>query len=75
MRYSLTLNSQAYRTKASSILRSTIMYLCCHDDTGCTRIDGDITSHQPHILKLFLHLTVLLVTKSLLKIKIPIKGQ
>ena len=40
-------------------------YLGGHDNAGGAGINGDVTSHQPHILELFIHLPVLLVTQSL----------
>lgn len=40
-------------------------HLCCHDEAGGCRVNGDITSHQSHILELLIHLPVLLVGKSL----------
>lgn len=40
--------------------------LCCHDDTRSAGIDGDVPRHQTHILKLFVHLSILLVAKRLL---------
>ena len=40
-------------------------HLGCHDEAGGTRVDGNITSHQSDILKLFIHLTILLVAKGL----------
>lgn len=36
-------------------------HLCCHDKTGGGRVDGNVTSHQSHVLELFIHLSVLLV--------------
>lgn len=41
-----------------------IYYLCCHDEAGGSRVDGNIPGHQSHILKLFVHLSVLLVWES-----------
>lgn len=43
----------------------TVSHLCCHDEAGGGGVDGDITGHQPYILKLFVHLSVLLVGKGL----------
>lgn len=43
----------------------TASYLCCHDEAGGGGVDGDITSHQSHILELFVHLSVLLVGQGL----------
>lgn len=40
-------------------------YLCCHDEARGSRVDGDVTCHQSYILKLFVHLSVLLVGESL----------
>lgn len=51
--------------KEKSKHTDTITHLSCHDNTGSTRIYGDITSHQAHILELLVHLTVLLVAESL----------
>lgn len=36
-------------------------HLCCHDETRCSGVDGDVPRHQPHILELFEHLSILLV--------------
>lgn len=43
----------------------TLSYLCCHDEAGGGGVDGDITSHQSHILELLIHLSVLLVGEGL----------
>lgn len=40
-------------------------YFCCHDEAGGGGVDGDITSHQSHILELLVHLSVLLVGEGL----------
>lgn len=40
-------------------------YLCCHDEARGSGVDGDVTCHQSYILKLFVHLSVLLVGESL----------
>lgn len=40
-------------------------YLRCHDEAGGSGVDGDIASHQAHILELFVHLSVLLVGQGL----------
>lgn len=39
--------------------------LCCHDQAGCSGVDGDVSSHQTHVLKLFVHFSVFLVGQSL----------
>ena len=40
---------------------TTITHLCCHDKAGGSGVDGDVTSHQSHILELFVHFSVFLV--------------
>lgn len=40
-------------------------HLCSHDETGSCGVDGDIASHQSHILELLIHLSVLLVGEGL----------
>lgn len=39
-------------------------YLGCHDEAGGSGVDGDVTGHQPHVLELFVHFSVLLVGES-----------
>lgn len=39
-------------------------YLSGHDEAGRCGVDGDISGHQTHVLKLFVHLAVLLITQS-----------
>ena len=53
------------KKKLRGVAYVALTYVGCHDETGDTRIDGNITSHQSNILKLFIHLTILLVTKGL----------
>ena len=38
---------------------------CCHDETCCILVDGDITCNQTHIIEFFLQLSVLLIWQSL----------
>lgn len=40
-------------------------HLCSHDEAGSCGVDGDIASHQSHILELLIHLSVLLVGEGL----------
>lgn len=40
-------------------------HLGCHDETGGSGVDCDITRHQTHVLKLFIHLSVFLVGQGL----------
>lgn len=43
----------------------TVAHLCCHDEARGGGVDGDVTGHQSHVLKLFVHLSVLLVGEGL----------
>lgn len=49
----------------SAFLDIAASYLCCHYEAGGGGVDGDITSHQSHILELLIHLSVLLVGEGL----------
>lgn len=44
---------------------NTTPHLCCHDKAGGSGVDGDVTSHQPHVLELLIHLSVFLVGEGL----------
>lgn len=48
-----------------SLLRNTVSHFCCHDETGGSGVDGDVTSHQPHVLEFLIHLPVFLVREGL----------
>lgn len=49
----------------NTCMNKTSSHLCCHDEAGGSRVDGDVTGHQPHILELLIHLSVLLVGQGL----------
>jgi len=47
------------------IIKHTPQNLCGHNNTTCTLIHSNITSHQTNIMKLLLQFPVLLITQSL----------
>lgn len=57
--------AQAGRTLQSALTFNITPHLCCHDKTGGSGVDGDVTSHQPHVLEFLIHLSVFLVGEGL----------
>lgn len=57
--------AQAGRTLQSSLTFDITPHLCCHDKAGGSGVDGDVTSHQPHVLEFLIHLSVFLVGEGL----------
>lgn len=57
--------AQAGRNLQSALSLNTISHLCCHDKARGSGVDGDVTSHQPHVLEFLIHLPVFLVGEGL----------